>query len=492
MRAMSADRDLEVELKLEATAADLDLLARSPLLADVTLAERQQLSTYLDAPGNPLHAAGLSLRVRQIGDRFIQTVKAESAATAGLYARPEWEQEIPDARPVLDETAGPLTTLLAPAILQSLSPAFAVTVARRVALLPHGGASIELVLDVGQIEAGDHTAPIAELELELKSGPPGALFSLARAMNAVVPLRLGVLAKSERGDRLADRGGRKSIKAEEADLTGGITTAQAFQRIAGGCLRQFRLNEVILLQTEGAEALHQARVALRRLRSSLSIFKPVLADARFDHLRGELRWLAGTLGEARDIDVLIGRRRTPDPARLEEARAAAYTTVRAALGSQRAGDLMIDLSEWIAIGAWLTEPADAALPNRPVGKFAADTLDKLRRRLKRAGRKLADLDDMERHEVRIIAKKMRYAAGFFTGLFPGKKPARRARRFGAALADLQEHLGDLNDLAHGDAVLARLGIEARVRTDDAPRRKALIAAAAQAHEDFADSKPFWR
>lgn len=487
-----AARDTEVEFKLEATPVDLDRLATSPLLTGIPLGEKRQISTYFDAPDRPLRAAGLSLRVRQGGGRIVQTVKAEGAAAAGLFARPEWEREIDGDRPVLDEAAGPLTSLLPVAALQALAPIFTVTVTRRTGLLQHEGASIELVLDVGEVRAGDLTAPIAEVELELKSGPAHALFSFARAMNAIVPLRLGIFSKSERGYRLLKGSDGKAPKSKAITLAGDLSTAEAFQRIAGTCLRQFRLNEAVLARTDGAEALHQARVALRRLRSALSIFRLVLQDARLDHFRSELRWLAATLGDARDIDVLIGRGADYETDRLRAARSHAYAAVQEALASGRARDLMIDLSEWIAIGAWRTDPADPAIPARPAASYAAETLDRLRRRLKRRGHDLTKLSDEERHEVRILAKKTRYAADFFVGLFPGKKHERRAVRFLAALADLQEQLGELNDLSHGNVVLARLEPGTPAPLQQSGRRKALISAAADAHEAFSDAKRFWR
>jgi triphosphatase len=489
---MPPPRDMEIELKLEATSVDLDMLAAAPLLAGVSIEETRQVSTYFDAPGLPLRAAGFSLRIRRIGDRHVQTVKAESVTSAGLFARPEWERDVVDDRSVTDESAGPLTSLFPAETLEALSPVFTISVIRRTALIDHEGSSIELVLDVGEIQAGHRTEAIAEAELELKSGRADALFSFARAMNDVVPLHLGVLAKSERGYRLARGGGKKAIKAEDPAVSGDLTTAEAFQRIAGSCLRQFRLNEAILARTDRVEALHQARVALRRLRSALSIFRPVLRDARFDHFRDELRWLAAALGEARDIDVLIGRGGDYDMETLRTARDASYVAVHAALASARARSLMIDLSEWIAIGGWRMEAIDSALPGRPAAPFAAETLDRLRRRLRRRGRDLGKLSDDQRHQVRILAKKMRYAAGFFAGLFPGKKPLRRAGRFLAALAELQEHLGDLNDLAHGDVVLGRLGLADSAAPQPPGRRRTLIAAAADAHEVFADAKPFWR
>lgn len=484
--------DLELELKLEAEPAALDGLAHAALLADAGLKDRHEISTYFDTPDRDLHRAGLSLRVRQIGDRYVQTVKAEGVVAAGLFARPEWERTLADGTPQIDDAAGPLSTLVDATVLHGIAPLFVGEVTRATGRLAYDGGDVEIVLDRGAIIGSGRTLVVNEVELELKDGRPEALFALAQALNAIVPLRLGVLSKSERGYRLASGDPPTSVKAQPIILKPDMTVATAFQAVAGACLRHFRLNEDILLSDDGdGEPLHQARVALRRLRSALSIFKPALADDRFDHFRSEFRWLAATLGDARDLDVLLARR-LPYQAVLLPAREQAYAEVRALLASARARALMIDFSEWLAIGAWRTQPADPALPHANAERFAVRKLQKLRRRLKRRGQKLQTLGDHERHEVRILAKQMRYASGFFVSLFAGKKARRRGEVFLAALEKLQKHLGDLNDLAHGPLVLARLGIEPEAAEDTAEQRKRLLRKAAKAHAAFAETKPFWR
>ena len=81
----------EVELKLETDLAGIDVLAHASILALVDVEEQEQTSTYFDTPEQDIRKAGLSLRIRKIGTKRIQTVKAESKAMAGLFARPEWE-----------------------------------------------------------------------------------------------------------------------------------------------------------------------------------------------------------------------------------------------------------------------------------------------------------------------------------------------------------------------------------------------------------------
>lgn len=482
----------EIELKLEITPHAAEALIASDLLPGSPSIVRQR-SVYFETPGRDLSAAGFSLRIREIAGRRIQTVKAVGAATAGLFARPEWEFDVEGDTPVFDDTT-PVRALLGDKV-RDIGPIFAIEVERRIWSVPWDGATIEFLLDRGEVVAGERSARICEIELELKGGSPLALFSFARRIDAMAPLRLGVVNKAERGFRLLEAAMR-AVKAEPVALTEDTTAADAFRRIAGACLRQFRLNEP-LIERDNPEAVHQARVALRRLRSAFSIFRPMLEDAAFPRLREESRWLAGTLGDARDLDVLRTRCDSDDlAARLEQARAAAYAEAASALASQRARALMLDLSEWLALGEWQTLPSGAEMRETPARDFAASALDRFRRKVKKGGRDLADLDDAARHEVRKDAKKLRYAAEFFAPLFQHKRQKRRATRFLAALEALQDRLGALNDLATAPSLIARAGLgddlAAAVLPGAENDKQALIETAAEAHDALADAKRFWR
>jgi inorganic triphosphatase YgiF len=320
---------------------------------------------------------------------------------------------------------------------------------------------------------------------------------MARELDRIAPVRLGVLTKSERGYRLGVSDPDKPVKAAPLELSRGATAAAGFQAIVGACLRQFRLNEAILVRIGDGSALHQARVALRRLRSALSTFKRIVQDDRYDHLRGELRWIAAELGQARNLDVLlkrVGGEQASEP--LQLARKDAYAAVQAALASARLRALMLDLSEWTAIGAWVSDPARAEIRQQAIETFAATALDKHRRRLKRLGRDLRKISDEDRHHARIEAKKLRYATEFFQNLFPGNKPARRYQAFFEALEALQAHLGSLNDLATAPVVLAELNLIGTPTADalqpDLSLRGPLLKKSAAAYETLMDSKRFWR
>lgn len=477
----------EIELKLELAPEAADALEASGLFPggpEIVV----QHAIYFDTPGHDLARVGLSLRVRRNGATRVQTVKVDGAAAAGLFVRSEWEQNVEDDDPVLDDTT-PIPSLLGEKAA-SIAPLFTVQNERRL----WTGDGIEIALDRGRVVAGKREALVHEVELEQKGSDPAALFALARRIDAVAPVHLGVLSKGARGYRLL--GPAPAVaKAGPVGLTDKMTAADAFQEIVRSCLRHFRLNVPLILEHQDTRALHQARVALRRLRSALSIHKPMLGEG-IEALNGELRWLAGELGEARDVDVLIERAGDgPLHERLLSARVQAYANAIAALQSDRARALMIDLAEWIAIGDWRSRPNEKSIRDLPAREFAARALDRFRRKVKKGGRNLEDLDHEARHEVRKAAKKLRYATDFFTSLFERKRERRRHKRFTAALEVLQEQLGALNDLATAPQVLARLEVAddpqvaALLRVDE---KADLLEAAADAHDTLVDAKRFWR
>lgn len=197
------------------------------------------------------------------------------------------------------------------------------------------------------------------------------------------------------------------------------------------------------------EDLHQARVSIRRLRSDLRTFSPLLDPAWSVPLREELRWLGGSLGEVRDLDVLdltlagLATSSTAivgsDVDRLRDRFGVERRAARAQLLDDLDGDRAVRLRDALVDAA--DDPRTAPQADDP----AVDTLPVLARgswrRLERAVRRLdLDPDDASLHAIRIHAKRCRYAA-------EAVAPAvgRPARRYAKAMAALQECLGDLND-----------------------------------------------
>jgi inorganic triphosphatase YgiF len=498
----------EVELKLEADRAGLAALREHPLLREALGAAtpKSLKAIYFDTPDERLRKGGVSLRIRRSGRKRVQTVKVASGPAAGLFDRDEWEREVRTDEPDLSGFDGALPALLAePEVADALTPAFRVEVERLVLDLDHGGSAAEVTIDEGSVEVGGRRAEVTEVEIELKRGAPADLFGLARELSRAAPLRLGIRTKAERGYALAADKPLRAVKSSEAHVRPGQSAGEGFQAIARACLAHLLRNEPALRLAREPDAVHQMRVAMRRLRAAISLHKAVLADERRVAVAAEVKWMAGELGEARDTDVFIAR--TARPARdarpddaevaalladLEAQRERAYATALDAIASERFRAMLLDLAEWIEVGPWLS----GANPTRdaPVEAFAADVLKRRAKRIRKRGRDLADLAPEPRHDLRIEVKKLRYAAEFFAPAFEGRKAEKRRRAYLAALEELQEHLGDLNDLAVGRARLeaAPHGRHLAPVLFGEEREGALLKSAAEAFEDFADAKPFWR
>jgi inorganic triphosphatase YgiF len=216
-----ADTPIEVELKLAfapGTAhASIPRLLRHPALAARKRARARTakvVSTYFDTPDFRLAAAGIALRLRNDGGRWLQTVKGPPLADAGgaLHARAEYEWPVADKR--LDAArlaTTPFHKLLGNAIARAeLRPRFTTSFERKTIPLEFAdGTQAKLCVDVGAIRVrGSHArrmkhVPIAEIELELGEGNATHLFTLADALVADLPLVVATASKAERGHALA-------------------------------------------------------------------------------------------------------------------------------------------------------------------------------------------------------------------------------------------------------------------------------------------------
>ena len=293
----------EIELKFEVEPEALARLKTDPRLAGELSAPRELLSTYFDTDERDLRKAGFTLRVRSEAGRRLQTVKSD--LDGGLIHRGEWESEIqPDGEGfdlgvALDT---PLRPLLGDGgLAHELKPLFATRVRRQIGRLAQDGSDIEVAFDEGEIEGDGRRSSLSELELELKQGAPASLFALAEELSTETPLKLSFVSKAARGYALVD-GGVRACKIKPAPPLKAKTPAgQAFQAVARLCLMQFSANQRLVEGSRGPEAIHQMRVALRRMRSAIDTFAEVTADAERDAVMAELKWLAGELDEARDL-----------------------------------------------------------------------------------------------------------------------------------------------------------------------------------------------
>ena len=451
---------LETELKLHIDPRHIARLRGHPLFKQATRRiSRKLYSVYYDTPDLDLWRAGVTLRLRRISGRWVQTVKGGGTVAAGLHQRREFESAItapfPDFSAIGD---GELAAHFASPRLRAHLKPMIVTEFTRISsmLAPANGVAIEASIDRGIVKIGAATEPICELELEVKTGPAWRAYQVAMQLLETAPLLVEDRSKAERGIALHLGARCKPRKAPPSPVAAGMTSNGAFKALVVTCLAHYTANLRGMLDGADPEYLHQMRVALRRLRSVFSTFAPLFPAAVLEPPVAETRWLARILGAARDWDVFVAETLAPVSARYAQhpgmaaltrsaalRRGAANRIARRAVVAARGQGLLLALGAWISAETWLEafNQTQRAEMQRPVSGFAHTVLDAALKRVHKRGRHFANLAPPELHRLRIAAKKLRYATGFFAPLHDGKN----ARDYQDALARLQDALGFYND-----------------------------------------------
>jgi triphosphatase len=563
----------EIELKFQVPAAarkalDRAIAGRAP--RGRTLPPRVRLqATYLDTADRALAAARVALRMRREGRVWVQTAKA---ATANGMTRLEHDVPLPPgpAQPVPAVDTGrhagtPVGERLAQALDgQPLVERYRTDILRRTRLQRMASGTVELACDVGAITAGDSCLPVCELEIECKCGAPQAVLEAARRWVPRFGLWLDLRSKSERGDLLA-RGKTIAPAAREgppldwAEAAQGaraakrrhrrerpaarrrvrdaaahsrhatpparpLDAAEALRRAIAHCADPIVRNASQIASGEYAdEHLHQLRVALRRLRSVLSLFDDGTVGGAATALAEPATTLFRRLGTARDATVVdagfgVELRAAFDAAGIGGGAPVAATDAdrRAPVDAVRATASQLFLLDLlgaalpppapapsrpgIAIGAGCRSDLPAAEPAAtdadhdlpPLRDRLAARIDRWHRSAAKASKAYDALDDEARHRLRRRIKRLRYAVELVAGMYP----PRAVRRYLARLRAAQERLGAVNDAA------VAIDAYARVREADprawfaigwlAERRTRLVAAAADDMQAFAAAKRFWK
>ncbi len=464
------------------------------------------ISTYFDTPDLRLHKAGFSLRLRRRSDcnAYVQTVK--SAGSSQLN-RNEWEWPVDREAPelgVLGEVPG------LPPVLdghgEDLCEIFRTEVEREQQTVhPMPGAVVELAFDYGTIVAGERRERLSELELELKGGTEDVLLRLGLELTRAAPLSLLIESKAERGYRLHDGERPVAHKGVALSLAGDARMSDVFCRMVDLVLADLLANQPAALRGDEVEGVHQMRVAVRRMRSLLVLFQPMLERQATERFEDELRRLGDVLGAARDWDVFLGETLPAAsgdgvPVDAIEAlqgaatdrRHATHQDAKKAIAEPDFARFVLALRAWSQPNAGAVEERHA---NRRLAKAAPNLLNRLHSKL---GKRLdkADPDDVPGlHAVRKSAKKLRYGIEYLEGVYGSD-----AKEYLKRCNQLQKRLGALNDL---ETATARARELTEGRIDLVPalgllagwgegKREPVLKKALKAEAAFVRTAVFWR
>jgi triphosphatase len=486
----------EIELKLTLSPRDGRALPGHPLLAGRTPKQRRLLNTYYDTPDLLLKQRRIALRFRKIGWQWLLTVKSAEPASGGLAVRSEWEY--PAVPGVFDFAPVDNPELRADleGAIPSLVPVFTTDFRRTAWTITYGNSTIEVALDRGHAASQGRRTPLCELELELVSGEVADLFALTRELQERFHLHPSVASKAERGYALFAGEPPVAFKAKPVPLAEEMTPVEAFRSIALGCLEHLQRNEDGILRGDRPEFVHQARVALRRMRSAMRLFAPVL-PADFVEAYGQAwRTLAATLGTARNWDVFVEETLPPILAAFPGDRSArrlereGRRRARKAHGAVAAMLVLPEyprlLVEFTAALLALPDTADTTLTD-----FALLQLKSHARKARKLAARHHALDTEDRHRMRIRFKKLRYTLEFFAPLLP----RRRLKSYIAVLTQLQNELGLINDQVTAETLIGEaLGgpISGPVHGWIAGRHALLLAELPEALDIWLAQKAPWK
>lgn len=326
---------------------------------------------------------------------------------------------------------------------------------RRTLLLrdAEGSALAELVDDtVSVLDGGAVAARFRELEVEARGGDDAeveaTLDRISAALTGAGTVNGEFVSKAVRAL------GPRAAAPPEVPAPGKVHPRDparlAVQAHLATHVRAFRLQDV-RVRRDSPDSVHQMRVAARRIRSGLKVFSPLVEEAWSTPLRRELAWIAGLLGEVRDREVLLHRLErdlAALPADIDARPVASVvrrtllqemTAARGRVLEAMASERYVDLLDRLVEAA--NEPRTTAAADAPCSAALPPLVGGAWRKLAKAAKALhRDGPDEEWHEVRIQAKKARYAAEACVPVFgpPAKELAKQVERVTEVLGEHQD------------------------------------------------------
>jgi triphosphatase len=472
---------------------------------------RESQALFLDTPNGAIRKLGLGLGLRRR-----DKMNSSRLRRIPLPASKRWERSIEDLWPVSHSREKFEACLRSDAVREALGLSLSSETEEIFFALHFATAELEIRIDRSKIRAAGDEFIIATVAIRHISGSFPDFLNGLREIAGSPQLRLCVESVLVRALRHAPIDWHHHVDAFAPRLGRAMDVRGAFQAVVQGCFDQFLLNESLIREARDPEAVHQCRVALRRLRSALRLFLPRAENGGEENWRRDLKHFSALLRDARDLDVLLSEQVQPAlslapsaglAALLNEIKARreqAYDKLVAALRGPQAAAFYLDVALWIEAG-------DFGVPeiwHETVTAFMQKRLSKAARKLLKRGELIETDSEHRRHRTRIAAKNLRYGAEFFESLLLSKTARKRFTAFIEALKEIQEILGEHNDEVAAEDFFAKMAQElcasdADALADAVATAKTLAASshampeadylrkAKHAFRSLAETKPFW-
>lgn len=443
-----------MELELGLDPNDAARLPRLPLLAPLKSGRARSRAVRIvwhDGPDRALARQGLALAEQRPQWRLERLLPDTQSWPPGAPAQVLATGRDPSALDqALPDPLVPIAALEGRALSLSLGT-------------ERGPVGLTLINGVVRAVAAEHR--ISRLRLE---GADDAVQALAVALAGEV--RLAVPCASLAAEAAAAASGTEPPPRHEGapELPAGLSVGEAFAHVVG------HLSDVILYfaptaasGSKGPEPVHQMRVAVRRLRSAIKVFRHAVHCPEVDAADKGLKALAAKLAPTRDWDVFVTETGAavakvfPAEQRMqrllgavERRRRTCHDELREFLDGVEFRRLGVELACLAGgpVSHGTLDDADQSELLAPLEAFAANVLDKRLKRVLQAEEDIAGLEPAALHAIRLQAKRLRYAAEIFAPLYPSKVTHRFLRR----LSRLQDQLGALNDGAVAASLLGEL------------------------------------
>lgn len=331
---------------------------------------------------------------------------------------------------------------------------------------------VAVVLDCPAAQADGLPLAGCVLTLQLQDGQAPALFAVARQLARHVSMLPLLAPLGERPESLSSQTACVAVCAAPVPLTPSMSLMQVAGASLSEMFGQFTTNLRYLRVTDDPEVLHQARVAWRRFKSALQLFKrhPSLPAPPE---RAPLRALSDAMTTLRDVDVALAHTlpmlahaytggdalRRKQWRSMELALTAAAARQRAAvldaLQAPAVGVCLIEWWQWLSVQLPLDRSVDAVKP-KDAGVWLTRRLLRWREQLLREPVKARD--PAVQHRVRLLSKRLRYCVEALRPLLPKG----RSKRWLQWAIGLQEQIGAERDIACAVDIVSGLHVEAGI------------------------------